>query len=92
MTATQVKHPWRATVRTVFQGAVSACAAAPLIYEAATHGSAGQATGGAAVGLAVAAGVTRVMALPTVEGWLARFIPFLAAQPAAPSATLPPPQ
>jgi hypothetical protein len=86
MTATQVKHPWRATVRTVFQGAVSACAAAPLIYDAATHGSAGQATGGAAVGLAVAAGITRVMALPTVEGWLARFVPFLAAQP-APSQT-----
>lgn len=31
--------------------------------------------------LAVAAGITRVMALPQVERFLARFVPWLAAEP-----------
>jgi len=31
--------------------------------------------------LAVAAGVTRLMALPAVEVWLRRFVPWLAAAP-----------
>jgi hypothetical protein len=34
--------------------------------------------------LAVAAGVTRVLAMPAVERWLGRFVPWLAAQPASP--------
>jgi hypothetical protein len=59
MTATQVKHPWRATVRTVFQGAVSACAAAPLIYEPAATQRSGSPSRPAS----------------RIEGWLARFVP-----------------
>jgi hypothetical protein len=30
---------------------------------------------------AISAGVTRVMALPGVNAWLTRFLPFLAAEP-----------
>jgi predicted phage tail protein len=78
---TQVKRPWRTTARTVFQGIVGAAAMAAPVYEAATHHDAAAATGWAATGLAISAGVTRVMAVPMVNDWLARFLPFLAAQP-----------
>ena len=82
-TPTQVRRPWRATARTVFQGLIGAAAMAAPVYEAATHHDAGAATGWAATGLAISAGVTRVMALPGVNDWLARFLPFLAAEPKA---------
>jgi hypothetical protein len=78
---TQVRHPWRATVRTVFAAVVAFASMAPLIYQAATGDSPERATGVAAIGLAVAGGVTRVLALPVVEQFLRRFVPFLAAQP-----------
>ena len=76
--ATQVRKPWRATVRTIFQAVVSAAAVAEPVYEAATHQDAAAAGGYAALGLAIAAGITRVMTLPAVNQFLARFLPFLA--------------
>ena len=76
---TQVRRPWRATVRTIFQGLVGASAMAAPVYEAATHRDAAAASGYAALGLGICAGVTRVMALPAVNDWLGRFLPFLAA-------------
>ena len=78
---TQVKRPWRATARTVFQGVIGAAAMAAPVYEAATHNDPAAAGGYAALGLGICAGVTRVMALPGVNGWLERFLPFLAAEP-----------
>ena len=75
---TQVRRPWRATARTVFQGVVGAAAMAAPVYGAATHHDAAAASGWAASGLAISAGVTRVMAVPAVNVWLARFLPFLA--------------
>lgn len=81
---TQIARPWRTTIRTLFQGIVAAAAVAAPVYEAAVHQDAAAATGWAATGLAVAAAVTRVMALPAVDTFLARFLPFLAAQPAPP--------
>lgn len=81
---TQVRRPWRATARTAFQALVALAVSAPLIYQAATGQDPGQATGAAAAGLAVCAAVARVMALPAVEGFLRRFVPFLAAEPAPP--------
>lgn len=78
---TQVRRPWRSTVRTVFQAVVAGAAVAPAVYSAATDHNADAATGWAAGGLAIAAGITRVMALPSVEAFLQRFVPFLAAQP-----------
>jgi hypothetical protein len=78
---TQTKRPWRTTVRTIFQAVVAGAAAAPEVYQAATHHDAATATGWAGAGLAGAAALTRVMALPVVDDFLARFAPFLATQP-----------
>lgn len=78
---TQMRRPWRSTARTVFQAFVMMCAIAPAIYSAATQNSPELATGYAAAGLAIAGAVTRVMALPKVEKFLRRFLPFLAAAP-----------
>lgn len=66
-------------MRTVFQMFVGLCAIAPVVFVAATGVDAGSATGLAAGALAVAAGVTRVMALPEVEGWLRVWVPWLSA-------------
>lgn len=79
--STQTKYPWRAVARTVFAGVVSAAAMAPLVYSAATEHDPAIATGWAGTGLAIAGGITRVMALPAVNAFLARFVPFLAASP-----------
>lgn len=81
MQPTQVRRPWRSTLRTAFQALVAGAAVAPAVYSAATNHNADAATGWAALGLAIAAGITRVMALPSVETLLQRFVPFLAAQP-----------
>jgi len=68
-------------IRTVFAGLVGVAAMVPLIYGAAAQGSPEEATGWTAVLLAIAGAVTRVMAVPAVELWLQRFLPFLAANP-----------
>ncbi len=61
----------RRMIRTVVQDAVSLAAAAPLIVQAS---GIPETTAGIGAGLAVAAAVTRVMALPVVDrllpGWL----------------------
>lgn len=72
---------WRRAARTVLAAVVGLAAMLPLIYQAAAQHDAGEATGWAAVLLAIAGAVTRVMALPAVEVFLQRFLPFLAAQP-----------
>lgn len=72
-------HPWKRTARTVFAVAVPLCLIAPAAYEAATQQDAAQATGLAATILAVAAAITRVLALPQVEAFLRRFLPWLSA-------------
>lgn len=89
-TPTQVKRPWRATLRTVFQALVSLAAIAPVIAAAieAALREVGyaveiQGAGWVALVLACCAAVTKVMTHPTVETWLARFLPFLAASPAS---------
>lgn len=84
--ATQTQYPWRATARTVFQAFVGLCAMAPLIYAAWTQQDPAAATGAAGGFLAVTGGVSRVMALPVVEAWLKSYLPWLAAEPAAPAA------
>lgn len=76
---TQSQHPWRATVRTILAVIVALSAMAPSIYSAATQGSPEAATGAAALALGIAAAVTRIMALPMVEEFLQRFLPWLAA-------------
>lgn len=76
--ATQVRRPWRATVRTVFQLLVGLAAMLPLLADAAGLEETTPVLAGA---LAVSAAVTRVMALPAVEAFLESFVPFLAASP-----------
>lgn len=71
--STQTEHPWRATVRSLFAFLVGLAAAWGLII-----GAAGIDPGIEWVGtsLAIAGGVTRVMALPSVDA-LIRSTPFL---------------
>ena len=76
---TQSAHPWRATTRTVFTAIIALAALAPVIYSAITQSSPELATGAGAGVLFVAGAITRVMAIPGVEAFLQRFIPWLAA-------------
>ena len=76
---TQVRRPWRATVRTVVQFIVAACVLLPFIVaETGLDPQLYPWLGGL---LTVAAIITRVMALPQVESFLRRFAPWLAADP-----------
>ena len=77
MTPTQVRRPWRATLRTAFAALVALAAMAPVLVDAAGLDPA-RLPWLAGV-LAVCATVTRVLALPGVESWLRRFVPWLAA-------------
>ena len=74
-TPTQVAHPWRATVRTVVQVTVALAALLPFIIEAVGLSTSLPIVAGV---LAVAAAITRVAALPQVEDFLSRFVPWLA--------------
>lgn len=75
---TQSRHPWRATVRTVFAFVVAVAAIWALVVEAAGVNAEAPII---AATIAVAGGITRVMALPGVEELLKRFFPWLAAEP-----------
>ncbi len=77
MTPTQVRRPWRATLRTAFAALVALAAMAPVLVDAA--GLDPSRLPWLAGVLAVCAAVTRVLALPGVEAWLRRFVPWLAA-------------
>lgn len=76
---TQSQHPWRATIRTILAVVIALAAMAPVVYTAATMQSPELATGAAAAVLTIAAAITRIMALPAVEAFLQRFLPWLAA-------------
>ncbi len=74
---TQVKHPNRAALRTIFQGAIALAALLPLIVTTAGISP----VGFAAILVGVAGAVTRIMALPGVEAFLENYFPALAAKP-----------
>jgi hypothetical protein len=74
---TQVAHPNRATFRTIVQGVLAFAAILPLILTSAGIAPVGL----AGILLVVAGAITRVMALPAVEGFLEKYIPILAAKP-----------
>ncbi|TLF72932.1 hypothetical protein [Nocardia cyriacigeorgica] len=76
--ATQVRYPWRTTVRTVFQLVVGIAAALPMIVAAS---GLPETAAGVGVALGVAAAITRLMSLPAVNGALAVWLPWLAAEP-----------
>lgn len=76
-----VTYPRRRLFRSIFQFIVAVGPLAPLVYEQATQHDPGTATGLVGTMLAINAGLTRVMAMPEVEGFLQRFAPFLSATP-----------
>lgn len=84
-TPTQVRRPWRAVVRTAFQALVAIAPMAPVIYQAATNHNPAAATGAAGGVLVIAGGITRVMALPGVNAFIERYLPFLAPEPKPPA-------
>lgn len=77
VSTTQERYPYRGATRTVFQMVVSLAAMWGVVVQAA--GLPGWSW--VAISLAVAAGITRVMALPDVEVFLRKFLPFLSAAP-----------
>lgn len=76
MKTTQETHPWKSTIRTVFQALVGLAVIVPVIVED-VGATAPWALGAAAI----AGGFARVMALPQVEHFLEDHLPWLAAQP-----------
>ncbi|MEV0805719.1 hypothetical protein [Micromonospora sp. NPDC050200] len=78
-TPTQVRYPWRATVRTVAAAAVGALSLLPVA--AATAGV--DTVPAVAQAIVVAGAITRVLALPGVDTWMRRFLPWLASAPVA---------
>lgn len=72
---TQVRRPWRATLRTIFQAAVGFASMWGLIVEVLGLNQQWQ---WVSASLVVTAAITRLMAVPAVNAWLARFLPFLA--------------
>lgn len=80
VTPTQVRRPWRSTTRTIFQALVALATLLPLVL-AGVYDSESDYPAIVVQVLAAAAAVTRVMALPQVEEFLRRFLPFLAAAP-----------
>lgn len=72
---TQVAHPWKATARTLFAALVALAAMAPLLVDASGADETAAPIAGA---LAIAGAITRIMAIPQVNDFLGRFLPFLA--------------
>lgn len=79
---TQVGRPWQATARSVFQAVVAFAVLFPLLVAA--TGLQPTQYPWMAVPVAVFAALTRVMAIPQVDQFLAQFLPFLAADPKGP--------
>ncbi|KZM70748.1 hypothetical protein [Nocardia terpenica] len=75
----QVRHPWHAVARTVFQLAIGIAAAMPIIVSASGIPATAAGTGAA---LAISAAITRIMAIPAVDAALRLWLPWLAAEPA----------
>lgn len=80
--ARQLTRPaWHTVLRTTLHTIVSFAAAAPLIYTAITCDRPEAAVGGAAVLLAVAGTLTRIVAVPAVREFLHAVAPWLMASP-----------
>lgn len=77
VTPTQVVHHWRAVTRTLIAMSVGFL---PLIPEA-LAGLHLDSTATGAQAIVVAGAITRTLALPGVEEWCKRWLPWLSAQP-----------
>jgi hypothetical protein len=78
---TQVRRPWRSTLRTLFQLVIALVTLLPFVLTG-VYVDGDQAPAVVGQVLAVATVVTRVMALPQVETFLRTWAPWLAAAPA----------
>lgn len=76
MQATQVRHPWQATIRTVFAAVVGLAGAWVLVVQALGLDATAPWVAGS---IAIAGGITRVLAIPAVNEWLNQFFPWLSA-------------
>ncbi len=77
--ATQMRHPWRSTLRTAVAVSIGLLSLVPAVAAVSHLG----AVPGVGLVLTVSAAVTRVLALPAVEDFLHEWAPWLAAQPPA---------
>jgi hypothetical protein len=77
---TQTQHPWRATIRTVVAGILALIPIAPVLVDYLGVGAVPWVAGT----LAVLATVTRVLAIPAVNGYVQEYLPWLAATPRQP--------
>lgn len=77
---TQVRHPWRATARTVFAGVIALASLLPTIALVAHV----ETVPLVAQTLTVLATVTRVLAIPGVDAWMRQYVSFLATSPPPP--------
>lgn len=77
---TQLRRPWRSTVRTTVQALIALATLAPLVASGVYSSSSAYPAVVAQV-LAVSGALSRIMALPAVEEFLRRFAPWLAAAP-----------
>lgn len=75
---TQMRYPWKSTLRTVFQALVALATLIPLVVTG-VYDDGDNLPAVVAQLLVVCGLVSRVMAMPAVEEFLRRFVPFLAA-------------
>jgi hypothetical protein len=77
---TQTQHPWRATVRTIVAGAVAAIPLLPFLVDSLGIGAVPWVAGT----LAALGAITRLLAIPAVNDWVVRYLPWLAPTPRQP--------
>lgn len=83
VTPTQMRRPWRAMVRTIFQAALALATLIPLVVAGLYEDK--EAIPAIVLQVLTVCGlVTRVMSMPAVEEFLRRYLPFLAAAPPPP--------
>lgn len=77
MSPTQVEHSWKATIRTAFQVILALAVIAPLVVPAVGLSTT---VGVGAIVVAASAAIAKVMAIPGVNDFVDRFVPWLRAQ------------
>ena len=77
MTPTQVKHPNRATIRTIVAAIVGIAPILPIVAKELGIES----IPWVAATLAIIASITRILAHPATEAWLKTYLPWMAAEP-----------
>ena len=79
--STQSRFPWRTVLRTVFQVVVGLAFVIPLALQALYQQDPELLGGAAGIAVMISTAITRVMAVPAVNEFLQRWLPWLAAEP-----------